>query len=109
MERWYQRPVDLLSVSLLVLLLTLFTSALVYDTNLERRFNSVKAGMTEQQVTALLGHPDADERCAFLGGFPPASCSHELRYQPKIPTITSYVVRLDSGGSVVDTAVYQSP
>jgi hypothetical protein len=108
MKRWYQRPVALLSVLALALILTLFTSAWVHDTNLERRFNSVKVGMTEQQVIALIGQPEADEQCGSLGGFP-ASCSHELRYQPKAPTVTSYVVFLDSRGSVVGKYVYQSP
>jgi hypothetical protein len=76
---------------------------------LEHQFEGINAGMTEQQVLNLLGRPDAYERCGALGGFPPPTCSHELRYQPKIPTITSYVVFIDSRGDVADTAPYQSP
>jgi len=64
--------------------------------------------MTDQQVIALLGRPDADEPCGKLGGFPP-SCSRELRYEPKIPTITSYVVFIDGRGIVLEKYVYESP
>ena len=83
-------------------------SARLRDARLEQRFSRVRVGMTDRQVIAFLGRPDADERCGTLGGFPP-TCSHELRYEPIIPTMTSYVVFIDGRGIVVDKDVYESP
>ena len=109
MRRWYRRPIALLSVVVSPLALAVFTSAVLHDTMLEHRFGSIQAGMTDQQVIVLLGRPDADEPCGSLGGDMLPSCSHELRFQPRMPTITSYVVFIDGRGIVVDKYRYMSP
>ena len=106
MKRSYRRPVAVCSLLVLTGLFTL--AVLHHDAVLERRFERINIGMTEQQVLAVLGRPDADEPCGKLGGFP-QNCLHELRYEPKIPTITSYVVFIDGHGVVADKYVYQSP
>jgi|HubBroStandDraft_2_1064218.scaffolds.fasta_scaffold1826466_1 hypothetical protein len=114
MKRWYQRPFSWFCLLVLALALALFASVLAHDTTLERRFEGVKTGMAARQVIAALGPPQENEPCGTLGGSPgprgglPLGCSQELRYDPKIPSITAYVVFLDTQETVIGTYVYQS-
>ncbi len=108
MKRWYRRPFAVSTATVTAIVLGAFLYAYVHDTMLERKFQKIKSGMSEQQVVAILGRPNHTGRCGQLGGYP-TNCSHELRYDPRLPTITNYVVFVDDHGNVVDTYVYQSP
>ena len=108
MTRWHERRLGLLATLAGASALLWLSCAWFHDKRLEHKFDRLASGMTNQQVIASMGSPDADEPCGKLGGFP-ASCSHELRYEPRLPTITSYVVFIDARGIVVDKYIYQSP
>src|SRR6516165_5459124 len=89
------------SIALLVAVATSF-SCYLRDTKLERGFDKISNGMTEQQVVAVMGKPSSTGKCGRIGGFP-AGCSKEYLYNTPYPLVpVTWAVFVDGNGHVID-------
>jgi hypothetical protein len=84
---------------------------LVYrNSRLDRKFQSVRVGDSEQQVIQRLGKPSWQEPCGRSFGEPTKNCTEFLYRNSFAPLIPEYwSVRLDERRHVIQTYVYESP
>jgi hypothetical protein len=79
------------------------------DRKLERGFDRITTGMTEQQIVAVMGKPSSTGKCGELGGFPDG-CSKEYLYNTPYPFVpVTWAIFIDVRGYVIDKYEYQSP
>jgi len=80
------------------------------NSRIDTRFNAVHLGASEAEVTRLLGNPSWTEPCGKSFGTPKLHCTEYIYRNSFAPLIPEYhAVRIDSGGHVLDTYVYESP
>ena len=108
MKKWHKRQGLIISTAVITLLLLLFTSCYFHDSLLERRFETVKEGMSEQDVLSVLGKPHSVASCSGVVGYP-NDCSREYVYFAYLPTIMSWRVFLNEHGIVVGKYRFESP
>jgi len=101
-------------VSVVVAVLTA-SAWLVWAVRRDRRlgsFNRVSVGMSETEVTGMLGAPNRVGPCSDLFKPFPANenCARQFVYTSPFPLIPEYyLVRFDSLGRVKSTDEYDSP
>jgi len=82
------------------------------NSRLDTRFSAIRIGASEREIQRLLGTPSWTEPCgkSFGGGPPRPNCTEYIYRNSFAPLIPEYyAVRLDNGGRVMDTYVYESP
>jgi hypothetical protein len=82
------------------------------NSRLDTRFPAIRIGASEGEIQRLLGTPSWTEPCgkSFGGGPPRPNCTEYIYRNSFAPLIPEYyAVRLDNGGHVMDTYVYESP
>jgi hypothetical protein len=97
-----------LSLSIAIAAFIYFLCGHFYDIRLERHFNRVASGMSEEQILSVMGKPDSIGKCGELGGVPDG-CYREYFYKPMLPTISTWAVFFDSQGRAVGKYEYESP
>jgi hypothetical protein len=89
--------------------------AILRDKQLEKAFNEITVGATEQEVLQRLGRPRRVEKCGeFFGPLPKEeleNCSKEYFYaSPFAPLLPEYFVfRFDVNNRVSSKSPYSSP
>ena len=82
------------------------------NSRLDARFAAIRIGASKGEIVRLLGRPSWTEPCgtSFGGGLPMPNCTEYIYRNSFAPLIPEYyAVRLDDGGHVLDTYVYESP
>ena len=82
------------------------------NSRLDTRFPAVHIGASEGEIERLLGRPSWTGPCgkSFGGGPSRPNCTEYIYRNSFAPLIPEYyAVRLDNGGRVMDTYVYESP
>jgi hypothetical protein len=89
--------------------------AFVRDKQLEKGFDQIATGTTEQEVLKKLGPPKRVEKCGeFFGPIPKEQlegCTREYFYASPFAPLNPqyYVVRFDANNRVRSTTPYSSP
>ena len=89
--------------------------AILRDNQLQKGFDGIETGASEQEVLQKLGQPKRVEKCGdFFGPLPKEElkgCDREYFYpSPFAPLLPQYyVVRFDAKNRVLDKSTYSSP
>jgi len=85
-------------------------SCYVRDRIIDRRFDGIRAGMSEQQIIQKMGKPDSIGACGKIGGGFAAGCAKEYLYSGSNPlNLTTWAVFVDVNGRILDKYQYSSP
>ena len=103
-----KRVILILSLSISTVAFIYLLGGHFYDVRLERHFDRIASGMSEEQILSVMGNPDSIGKCGELGGVPDG-CYREYLYKPMLPTISTWAVFFDSQGRAVGKYKYQSP
>ncbi len=102
------------SAATLALVILLIGSAIAFacyrNTQLEKNFPRIHAGLTDKEVVAILGKPSWVEPCGKSFGDPKQNCTQYLYRNSFVPLIPEfYAVEFNSDRHVGDMYVYESP
>ena len=103
------RPAAILSL-VAVLIGVMLGYACYRNTQLEKNFPRIHAGLTDKEVVAILGKPSWVEPCGKSFGDPKQNCTQYLYRNSFVPLIPEfYAVEFNTDRHVVDSYVYESP
>jgi hypothetical protein len=103
------RPAAILSLVAVLIGVTL-GYACYRNTQLEKNFPRIHAGLTDKEVLAILGKPSWVEPCGKSFGNLKQNCTQYLYRNSFVPLIPEfYSVEFNNDRHVVDSYVYESP